>query len=87
VKRNKGAGGVDGMGVDELLQYLKDNGEEIRESILVGKYRPAPVRRVEIPKDNGKRFSENAKPIWKKAMCGRWIWILQKLERIPDASA
>ena len=46
---------VDGMGVDELLQYLKDNGEEIRESILVGKYRPAPVRRVEIPKDNGKR--------------------------------
>ena len=53
VKRNKGAGGVDGMGVDELLQYLKDNGEEIRESILAGKYRPAPVRRVEIPKDNG----------------------------------
>lgn len=55
VKRNKGAGGVDGMGVDELLQYLKDNGEEIRESILAGKYRPAPVRRVEIPKDNGKK--------------------------------
>ncbi len=54
VKRNKGTGGVDGMGVDELLQYLKDNGEEIRESILAGKYRPAPVRRVEIPKDNGK---------------------------------
>lgn len=55
VKRNKGAGGVDGMGVDELLQYLKDNGEEIRESMLAGKYRPAPVRRVEIPKDNGKK--------------------------------
>jgi len=55
VKRNKGAGGIDGMGVDELLQYLKDNGEEIRESILAGKYRPAPVRRVEIPKDNGKK--------------------------------
>ncbi|MCX8126346.1 MAG: hypothetical protein N3E40_04295, partial [Dehalococcoidia bacterium] len=54
VKRNKGAGGVDGMGVDELLRYLKDNGEEIRESILGGKYRPAPVRRVEIPKGNGK---------------------------------
>ena len=29
VKRNKGAGGVDGMEVDELLRYLKDNGEEI----------------------------------------------------------
>jgi group II intron reverse transcriptase/maturase len=55
VKRNKGTGGIDGMGVDELLQYLKDNGEEIRESILAGKYRPAPVRRVEIPEDNGKK--------------------------------
>jgi group II intron reverse transcriptase/maturase len=54
VKRNKGAGGVDGMGVDELLRYLKDNGEGIRKSILAGKYRPAPVRRVEIPKGNGK---------------------------------
>ena len=38
--KNKGAGGVDGMGVDELLQYLKDNGEEIRKSILAGKYQP-----------------------------------------------
>ena len=55
VKRNKGAGGVDGMGVDELLQYLKDNGDEIRESIVAGTYQPQPVRRVEIPKDNGKK--------------------------------
>ena len=51
VKGNKGAGGVDGMEVDELLQYLKDNGEEIRKSIVEGRYRPQPVRRVEIPKD------------------------------------
>lgn len=55
VVRNKGAGGVDGMKVDELLQYLKDNGEEIRKSVLAGNYKPAPVRRVEIPKDNGKK--------------------------------
>lgn len=55
VVRNKGAGGVDGMKVDELLQYLKDNGKEIRESVLAGKYKPAPIRRVEIPKDNGKK--------------------------------
>ena len=54
VKKNKGAGGVDGMGVDELLQYLKDNGEGIRKAILAGEYKPQPVRRVEIPKDNGK---------------------------------
>ena len=54
VKKNKGAHGVDGMEVEYLLQYLKDNGDELRKSILDGKYRPNPVRRVEIPKDNGK---------------------------------
>lgn len=54
VKKNKGAGGVDGMGVEALLQYLKDNGEELRQTIMDGKYRPQPVRRVEIPKENGK---------------------------------
>jgi group II intron reverse transcriptase/maturase len=55
VKANKGSHGVDGMGVDELLQYLKDNGETIKQQILSGKYRPNPVRRVEIPKENGKK--------------------------------
>ena len=54
VKRNKGAGGVDGMQVDELLPYLKENLNELLQSIREGKYRPKPVRRVEIPKDNGK---------------------------------
>jgi RNA-directed DNA polymerase len=53
VKKNKGAHGVDGMGVEHLLQYLKDNGEELVKLVLDGKYRPNPVRRVEIPKDNG----------------------------------
>lgn len=54
VKRNKGAHGVDGMKVEHLLQYLRDNGDELVKLVLDGKYRPNPVRRVEIPKDNGK---------------------------------
>ena len=54
VKRNKGAGGIDGMQVDELLPYLKRNRKELQQSLLDGKYRPQPVRRVEIPKENGK---------------------------------
>src|SRR5690606_1297707 len=53
VKRNKGAHGVDGMEVEHLLQYLKDNGDAFKKLVLDGKYRPNPVRRVEIPKDNG----------------------------------
>lgn len=55
VKSNKGAHGIDGMEVDELLQYLKENGSQLRQSILDGKYRPNPVRRVEIPKEDGKK--------------------------------
>jgi group II intron reverse transcriptase/maturase len=51
VKSNKGAGGVDGMGVDKLLQYLKDNKDNLVQLIRDGKYRPNPVRRVEIPKE------------------------------------
>lgn len=55
VKANKGSHGIDGMEVDELLQYLSENGETLRQLILGGKYRPNPVRRVEIPKENGKK--------------------------------
>ncbi|MGI1658686.1 MAG: group II intron reverse transcriptase/maturase [Desulfitobacterium sp.] len=54
VKRNKGAGGIDGMQVDELLPFLKDHKEELVKSLWDGKYRPKPVRRVEILKENGK---------------------------------
>lgn len=54
VKRNKGAGGIDGMQVDELLPFLRENQKELLQSLRDGKYRPKPVRRVEIPKENGK---------------------------------
>ena len=54
VKRNKGAGGIDGMQVDELLPFLKEHKDELLKSLRDGKYRPKPVRRVEIPKENGK---------------------------------
>jgi len=51
VKSNKGAGGVDGMSVDELLTFLKDNGKLLVQKLRDGKYKPNPVRRVEIPKE------------------------------------
>jgi len=55
VRRNKGAGGVDRMDVGSLKDYLVREKEELITSIERGKYRPNPVRRVEIPKENGKR--------------------------------
>ena len=55
VKRNHGVGGVDGMSVEELGEYLAAHKEEILQAILDGKYRPNPVLRVEIPKEDGKK--------------------------------
>ena len=54
VVSNGGSGGVDSMEAKDLLPYLKLHKDELRNSILNGKYKPMPVRRVEIPKDNGK---------------------------------
>ena len=53
VKANKGASGVDGMTVNEAGSWLKEHKGELLEKIRNGKYKPSPVRRVEIPKDNG----------------------------------
>ncbi len=55
VKANKGASGIDNMQVDELLQYLKENGNQLKEDIRNGKYNPKAVRRVEIPKTDGSK--------------------------------
>ena len=54
VKKNKGSSGIDGMYVCELEEYVHDNIDEIRSRILARTYRPKAVKRVEIPKDNGK---------------------------------
>ena len=53
VVANKGASGVDGITTEEVKDYLIEHWEEIREQIRNRKYKPQPVRRVEIPKPNG----------------------------------
>lgn len=53
VRQNQGAPGIDGMTVDELPEYLRHHWEEIRAQLVAGRYRPQPVRRVEIPKPDG----------------------------------
>ena len=50
VKENKGAPGIDGITVEEIGAYLRENQKELIERITRGKYTPDPVRRVEIPK-------------------------------------
>jgi RNA-directed DNA polymerase len=53
VTANKGAGGIDGMQTDELRDYLNAHWQELRAAILESRYRPQPVRKVEIPKPQG----------------------------------
>lgn len=54
VVANKGAPGIDKMTVAQLKPYLTQHWPRIREDLLAGRYRPAPVRGVEIPKPGGK---------------------------------
>lgn len=54
VYRNKGMPGVDGITIDELGYYMFKHKKEIKEQIRNLKYKPSPVKRVEIPKGNGK---------------------------------
>lgn len=55
VKSNKGVAGVDQMTVDEMDEYFRIHRETIKKQIMEKKYRPQPVRRVYIPKSNGKK--------------------------------
>lgn len=54
VVRNKGAAGVDGMTVDELMPFCREHWARIRSEVMNGTYIPQPIRRVEIPKPGGK---------------------------------
>ena len=53
VLQNKGAAGVDGVEVQNLKPYLFKHWERIKQELLMGTYKPSPVRRVEIPKPDG----------------------------------
>jgi RNA-directed DNA polymerase len=55
VRRNRGAPGIDGMTVDELSGYLKDHWLHIKDELQHERYRPQPVKRVEIPKPDGSK--------------------------------
>ena len=55
VKQNKGADGIDKMTVEELDSYFALHRDEIKAQIREGNYKPNPVRRVYIPKSNGKK--------------------------------
>ena len=53
VKRNKGAAGIDHLGIADYPKWAKQHWPGIRQALTAGYYVPQPVKRVEIPKPNG----------------------------------
>jgi RNA-directed DNA polymerase len=53
VVKNKGAAGVDGIGIAQFKDHLKQHWPTIKAKLLAGGYMPQPVRRVDIPKPQG----------------------------------
>ena len=53
VKANKGAAGIDGIGVEDLSEHVRRHWSRIQAKLVAGKYKPSPVRRVRIPKPDG----------------------------------
>jgi RNA-directed DNA polymerase len=82
VERNGGAPGIDGMSTKDLREHLQRHGEPIRAKLLAGTYVPSPVRRVEIPKPDGKGVRMLGIP----TVLDRWIqqMLLRRLQRIFD---
>ena len=68
VMSNKGSSGVDRMKTSDLPEYIEKHGEELCEAIRRRRYRPLPVRRVEIPKDDGSKRNLGV-----PAVKDRWI--------------
>ncbi len=69
VVANKGSAGVDGMEVGDLRAHLFGHGPELVQSIKAGKYKPQPVLRVLIPKEEKGKF----RPLGIPTAIDRWV--------------
>ena len=82
VKRNKGAPGIDGITIEEYEQNLEEELNQLRQEVQSWTYKPTPVKRVEIPKPNGKGTRNLGIPIVKDRVLH--MAIKQVLEPILD---
>ncbi len=79
VRENKGSPGIDRRTVGELPGYLKEHWPAIREQLLNGTYRPAPVRRVNIPKPGGGMRSLGIPTVLDRFIQQAVLQVLQRL--------
>ncbi len=83
VRANKGAPGIDGMTVEEALPWLREHKDELLQSIWEGTYQPSPVRRKEIPKEDGSKRKLGIPTVVDRVIQQA---IAQKLEPIFESS-
>jgi RNA-directed DNA polymerase len=82
VKMNKGAPGIDGITIEEYEQNLEEELNQLKNEVQSWSYKPTPVKRVEIPKPNGKGTRNLGIPIIKDRVLH--MAIKQVLEPILD---
>jgi RNA-directed DNA polymerase len=83
VRSNKGAAGVDGLGIEETAERLRTKWPSIREPLLRGTYRPQPVRRVTIPRPDGGEREPGIPTVVDRLIQQAMLQVLQPL---PDAN-
>lgn len=69
VEANEGAPGLDGMTLEAPRPYVKAHWLEVKAALDSGRYRPSPVKRVEIPKADG-GVRQHLRSTWRTAGCG-----------------
>lgn len=79
VKANHGAAGVDGVGIDAFEGHIAPHWEKVRAKILGGQYKPSPVRRVYIPKSNGKERPLGIPTVLDRVVQQAMLQVLQPL--------
>ena len=88
VYQNKGASGVDGISVYEIKEYIQNNSDEILNQIRNRKYKPQPVRRVQIPKENGKKRNLGIPTVMDRIIQQAMVQVLSRIyeEQFSDNS-
>ena len=88
VKANKGVAGVDGITVHEVDEYIKENKEKLLNQIRKRKYKPQPVKRVQIPKENGKMRNLGIPTVFDRIIQQAMVQILSPIfeEQFSDNS-
>jgi len=86
VKANKGVGGADGLDIEQTARMLQTSWPGIRQALLQGRYRPSPVRKVMIPKQDGSQRELGIPTMTDRLIQQALLQVLQPLRSTPSAN-